>query len=236
MYVLNMTYIFLWSLGCTYFIIFFLSEALPEMWTSAWWVRVSKNGNWLYSKWDIKEISGLYAAHLFIISPFGMKSVPIFGHTDSPWSASNQTRPLPPPPAAGHTVRLWKWIDCITRKRRIKRNVRPVRLNIWLSRALFGYWRLHWPCRVSSAVVGSVVNAASEGQSLLPPRTRSVTRPSTAVPQSTLKLPPIRLGLLWPPPPPPLRCNHYTTYYSIGYQYVHYLLTTWFLLGVSSRQ
>ena len=176
----------------------FLSKALPEMcssykrqcdWTSAWWVRVSKNGNWLYSKWDIKEISGLYAAHLFIISPFGMKSVPIFGHTDSPWSASNhhQTRP---PQQQVHTVRLWKWIDCITRKRRLKRNVRPVRLNIWLSRALFGYWRLHWPCRVSSAVVGSVVNAASEGQSLLSPRTRSVTRPSAAVPQSTLKLPP----------------------------------------------
>ena len=83
--------------------------------------------------------------------------------------ASNQ--PAPPPPAAGTHGEVWKWIDCITRKRRLKRNVRPVRLNIWLSRALFGYWRLHWPCRVSSAVVGSVVNAASEGQSLLPPRT-----------------------------------------------------------------
>ena len=157
-------------------------------WTSAWWVRVSKNGNWLYSKWDIKEISGLYATHLFIISLFGMKSVPILGHTDSPWSVSNHHKPPHPPPAAGTHGEVVKWIDCITRKRRLKRNVRPVRLNIWLSRALFGYWRLHWPCRVSSAVVGSVVNAASEGQSLLPPRTRSVTRPSAAVPQSTLKL------------------------------------------------
>ena len=44
-----------------------------------------------------------------------------------------------------HTVRLYvrKWIDCITRKNRLKRNVRPGRLNIWFSRSLFGDWRLH---------------------------------------------------------------------------------------------
>ena len=117
-----------------------------------------------------------------------MKSVPIFGHTDSPWSALNQ-RPPSPPQQQVHTVRLYvrKWIDCITRKNRLKRNVRPGRLNIWLSRALFGDWRLHWPCRVSYAVVGSVVNAASDGQSPLPPRTRSARQPPAAVPQGTLK-------------------------------------------------
>ena len=35
----------------------------------------------------------------------------------------------------------------------------------------------------------SFVNAANDDQALLPPRTRSVTQPSAAVPQSTLKLP-----------------------------------------------
>ena len=79
-----------------------------------------------------------------------------------------------------HTVRLYvrKWIDCITRKNRLKRNVRPGRLNIWLSRALFGDWRLwlQWPVlSVLYAVVCSAARAVVEvGRGPpLPPWTRS---------------------------------------------------------------
>ena len=48
-----------------------------------------------------------------------MKSVPIFGHTDSPWSASNQ--PAPSPPAAGTHGEVVKMDRLYYKKKEIKK-------------------------------------------------------------------------------------------------------------------